>query len=198
MSGIQKQTFSTALGTLKENLLTYVHYSFSDMFVINEDHFEEMSLNNILWNFRILSSFNTSSTFALSIFSLVPWFSLGRWVGCVGNGHGSYLKEELLREENTLSFLHPGGNPDFVVNQLWDADGTEVLHLAPVCKFEKKRNETREFAGLLPAPVPTSFSLLNWTVSSTRPLWYVTMPGLCFGAFWSDDRRRPADNTSAM
>ena len=95
MSGIQKQTFSTALGTLKENLLTYVHYSFSDMFVINEDHFEEMSLNNILWNFRILSSFNTSSTFALSIFSLVPWFSLGRWVGCVGNGHGSYLKEEL-------------------------------------------------------------------------------------------------------
>lgn len=66
-----------------------------------------------------------------------------------------------VREENALSFLHPGGNPDFVINELWDADGTEVLHLDPVCKFENKRNETREFAGLLPAPVPTSFSLLN-------------------------------------
>ena len=48
ISGIQKQMFNTVLGTLKENLLTYAHYSFSDMFVINENHFEEMSLNNIL------------------------------------------------------------------------------------------------------------------------------------------------------
>lgn len=88
------ETFITALGTLKENTLTYAHCIFSEMFVINENHFEERSLNNILWNSRILS-FATSSTFALSILSLVPWFSLGRWVGWVGNGHGSSLKEKL-------------------------------------------------------------------------------------------------------
>lgn len=40
ISGIQKQTFTTALGTLKENTLTYAHCIFSEMFVINENHFE--------------------------------------------------------------------------------------------------------------------------------------------------------------
>lgn len=91
-----------------------------------------------------------------------------------------------IREEKALSFLHPSGNPDFVINQLWDADGTEVLHLVPVCKFENKRNVTREFVGLLPSPVPAQGH------SGTSPSLG------CFGAFWSDDRRRPADNTSTM
>ena len=72
------------------------------------------------------------------------------------SGQWSWMlsQRRTIREEKALSFLHPSGNPDFVINQLWDADRTEVLHLVPVCKFENKRNVTREFVGLLPSPVP--------------------------------------------
>ena len=85
------------------------------------------------------------------------------------SGQWSWMlsQRKTIREEKALSFLHPSGNPDFVVNQLWDADRTEVLHLVPVCKFENKRNVTREFVGLLPSPVPAKATLVRhhpWAV----------------------------------
>lgn len=61
------------------------------------------------------------------------------------SGQWSWIlsQRRAIREGKALSFLHPGGNPDFVIKYLWDTDGTEALYLVPLCKFENKRNETR-------------------------------------------------------
>lgn len=105
--GIKKQTFNITLGT-------YMQIIFSnDMFVIKSFWRNELksvlwvwlghllhsrnwqntvnyilikNFLNVLWNFRILSSFTTPVTFALFQFILVPWFSLGGWRGWMGNG----------------------------------------------------------------------------------------------------------------
>lgn len=105
--GVKKQTFNITLGT-------YMQIIFSnDMFVIKSFWRNELksvlwvwlghllhsrnwqnTVNyilikkflNVLWNFRILSSFSTPVTFALFQFILVPWFSLGGWRGWMGNG----------------------------------------------------------------------------------------------------------------